>query len=100
MPHKLINLKLRERKLNYVYEYIYDWINIPVSNDEKSFYLIFHAKVNWCEEPIFCLAMQRSKNIGIKVDVSEPVHIPERDIANVNYEWNRFICKRKGKKEF
>lgn len=97
MAHNFINLTPHEDRPNNVYRFIFDWINIPSSQDENSFYLIIHALVNWCDEPIFCILMQRSRNIGERIDVTEPVHIPERDIEKVTNAWINFIKERKGK---
>lgn len=100
MEHKLINLELRVDKPDNVYRFIYAWKTITITQDDNSFYLIFHALVNWNGSPenIFCIAMQRSREIGHQVDVSEPVHIPEEDIDIVNKIWLKFIEERKGKR--
>lgn len=98
MIHHYRNLLLQKEELDNVYQIIYDWINIPVSKKDDAFYLIIYAQVSWSDEPIYSILMQRSKDIGQKVDITEPVHIPESDIEIVTTAWNNFIKVRKGKK--
>jgi hypothetical protein len=100
MDHKSVNLELRTDKPDNVYRFIYAWHTVKSSHGSDIYYLMIHALVQWENVSVdtFCILMQYSNVIGKNVDVSQPAHILEEDIDQVNTQWSSFTSSRKGKK--
>lgn len=96
--HSSVTLELKKDKPNNVYRFINRWQLHPSHHGDGGnvFYLFVDALVQWgpgrdYPANVFSIVMQYSPEIGHNVDISQPAHIHEKDIKEVNEAFQTFV---------
>lgn len=100
-PHRTIDLELMKDKPDNVYRLIEDWETVPSTHAEGQgiHYLFLAGIFQWGSDrsvPVRAcsIAMQYSKDIGKRVDVSQPAHILSGDADRVLAAFQRFVKRQ------
>jgi hypothetical protein len=99
--HRTIDLELKKDKPDNVYRFIEDWEAIPSAHAEgQAIYYLFLAGIfQWGSDrsvPVRAcsIAMQYSKEIGKRVDISQPAHILSGDVDRVLAAFQQFVKRQ------